>query len=81
MNVSITINIGTIKVISMTTASTIAIGKSGVSNRNNSKSNTGPTTTTDGNVYMPVGTQVNYDPDHMDTPEWGGDNIVNASAL
>ncbi|WP_018131645.1 hypothetical protein [Effusibacillus pohliae] len=78
MNVSITINIGMIKIISMTTASTIAIGKSGVANRNNSKTNSGPSTVADGNVYMPVGTQLNYDPDQLDTPEWGGHHVVNA---
>lgn len=81
MNVSITINIGMIKIISMSTASTLAIGKSGVANRNNSKTNSGPSTIADGHVYMPVGTQFNYDPDQLDTPEWGGNHNVTVPAL
>lgn len=81
MNVSITINIGMIKIVSMTTASTIAIGKSGVANHNNSKTNSGPSTIADGNVYMPVGTQFNYDPDQIDTAEWGRDNVVTVPSL
>lgn len=81
MNVSITINIGMIKIVSMSTASTLAIGKSGIANRNNSKTNAGPSPIVDGNVNMPVGTQFNYDPDHIDAPEWGGNHNVTIPPL
>lgn len=62
----------------MTTASTLAIGQSGVANRNNSKSNAGPSTIADGTVCMPIDKQITYDPDQMDTPEWGGHHVVTA---
>lgn len=76
-NINININIGTVKIISMATASTFAIGNSGVANRNNSKTNSGPATITDGTVSMPIKKQVTYDPDQLDAPEWGGHHVVN----
>lgn len=79
--ITININIGAIKVISMTTASTFAIGQSGIANRNNSKTNSGPSTIADGTVYMPIKKQVTYDLDQMDTPEWGGDHVVTVPNL
>lgn len=81
MDISITINIGMIKIVSMATASTMAIGQNGVANRNNSKTNSGPSAIIDGNAYMATGTQITYDPDQMDTPEWGGNHVVNVPML
>lgn len=74
--IQININIGSIKIVSMSTASTFAIGQSGIANRNNSKTNSGPSTIADGTVYMPVGKQVTFDPDQLDAPEWGGHHVV-----
>jgi hypothetical protein len=81
MSVNISIHIGTLKVTQMTTASTLAIGQSGIANRNNSKSNTGPQAIGDGMVSMPIGTQITNDPDHHDTVEIAGNNTVQAPAF
>lgn len=76
MGLQLTINIGGIKIISMTTAATVCIGQSAVANRNNSKSNSGPSIVGDGVVSMPMRTQVTYDPDQNDNVEIAGDNSV-----
>lgn len=75
-NINININIGSVKIISMATASTFAIGQSGIANRNNSKTNSGPSTIADGTVSMPIKKQITYDPDQLDAPEWGGHHVV-----
>ncbi|EGK10181.1 hypothetical protein ACFQ49_16110 [Kroppenstedtia eburnea] len=67
MNISI--HIGTIKIVAMSTASTVAIGNSGIANRNSSKSNAGPSPIVDGDSYMPMQKQITYDPDQIDASE------------
>ncbi|WP_107728277.1 hypothetical protein [Desmospora activa] len=76
--INLTININNIKIVSMSTASTVAIGNSGIANRNTSKSNAGPSPVVGGDAYVPIQKQITYDPDNMDTPEWGGDHVINA---
>lgn len=76
--INMTINIHNIKIVSMSTASTVAIGNSGIANRNTSKTNSGPAPIVDGDAYIPIQKQITYYPDNMDTPEWGGDHVINA---
>lgn len=70
------IHIGTIKITSMQTASTFTIGESYIANRNNSKSNAGPTLVGTGSVKMPIYSQITYDPDQQDTIESAGENRI-----
>jgi len=73
---NINIRIGSIKIVSMATASTFAIGQSGIANRNNSKANTGPSAIGEGIISMPMRTQWTNDPDRVDNVEFAGDNIL-----